>query len=277
LQRVINLLGFSDWQSSETDMLNQEFNVASTDETGARLGGRIDVLATFNGRRHLAIIETKTVASEEDLSQLHWYVDNCREIAKADHVRLGAVDFARTVGILLAHEFLPGDYRKGDRHIHLVRFRFDGRRFPFEAPAVIPPRRAEDTPVVVKHSRFNTLQEHRGWLSADLHAAFDELRRLCLEPGDRRLSWVVENVKGDHIAIHYKGIYVLYLQVRTKWFHVGYEWPNGGRAEKVGIAEQTRVLEQARTDLPFLLQSIDAQDEVRGIPSYFDWDDCDEE
>jgi hypothetical protein len=276
LQRIINRLGYPDWQALDTDLLNQEFNFSAKDANGARFGGRIDVLATFNGRTRLAIIEAKMTASKSDLKQMCWYTSNCHELVKADDVGPAAVDFCQTIGILLAREFVPGDYETDNPRIHFVRIRFDGKKFPFEVPAIIPPCPAEDTPSVFKHSRLNSLPQHRDWLRSDLHAAFDELRRLCLRPHDRRATWIVENVKGGHIAIHYKGNSVMWFFVWRNWFDVGYILPKGQSVkERVSIAEQTRVLEQARAHLPLLLESIDAQDELRGIPSNFDWNDCD--
>lgn len=280
LQRVLHDLKYTTWQYQDDDVLNQEFNFSARDCSDVQVGGRIDVLATFNGSTRVVIVEVKSVASAADIPQLSWYLANFPKSAKSCGTQFNSIDPDHVIGILLAHQFLPGSYDTNGQKIHLVGFQFHGREFPFRVPPEIPASHGEDaaTPVF-KHSYLTTVNKHKEWLCSTLHSAFDELCNLCLPPGDPRRSWILMNPQGDHIAIHYKGIYVLHLFVRKHWFYVGYDLPNKQNIrERISLAEgnQDDVLAEARRNLPLVLQAIDDQDVQRGIPADFTWADFDD-
>lgn len=278
LQRVLHQLGYTDWRFEQIDVLNQEFNFSATDPSGTRLGGRMDVVATFNGQKSFVIVEAKVLATADDLKQLSWYLEHCAAIGREPGSGLSTIDFNQTVGILLASEFVPGRYDVGDRKIHCVQFRFDASKFPFQPVKPPPPDpTATAAPAVYKHSWLVTIDYHRSRLRVELQPAFDELRRLCLPPGDPRLEWIIENPKGGHVAIHYKGHYVLYFFVQKNSFDVGYAAP-GESAVPVRVGTGWRdalsVLAEARTQLPDILTKIDAMGE---IPPGFTWGSFDGE
>jgi len=103
---------------------------------------------------------------------------------------------------------------------------------------------------------------------------------LCLPLGDLRFDWVIENPKSDHVAVHYKGVYVIYFFVRRNSFDVGYTPPGSeGVRYSIGPGEQDpqKVLDIARAQLPLILEDIDKQDESHGIPRDFTWRSFDDD
>jgi hypothetical protein len=267
--RLLEHLGYK-WQFEDSDVLNQEFNFSAIDPSSrTEVGGRIDVIATFNGRTRLAIIETKSVANPEDLKQLTWYLEHCAAIGAAPSSGLSSIDFGQTVGILLANDFAPGLYETPER-MHCVRFRFQRSEFPFVKHVEVPPGATEEPPTAVfKQSRLVTIQDHRGYLCESLQPAFDELRRLCLREGDQRSEWLIENPKGQYLA---------YFFVRKTSFDFGYTLHTGENIRlRVGAGgmEASQVITQARLHLAMILDGIDRHDKSRGIPEEFSWRDFD--
>jgi hypothetical protein len=107
---------------------------------------RLDILATFEGRRKLVIVEVKAgTAGLEAVNQLKYYLEHWREMPLAQ-LGLDRITDDDVVGIVLAEEFvgipdLPAN-------IALVKCRFEGATWPFRVvpPSETLPQVLDDTP-----------------------------------------------------------------------------------------------------------------------------------
>jgi hypothetical protein len=258
IQRVLAEMGRSDWQfhaerspgtDSPIDVVNQEVNFAE---------GRIDILATFDRRRRLAIVEVKAgIAGIDALNQLRLYLRNWSKL-KVPETRLDAVEACDVVGILLAERFqgipdLPDN-------IALLRFEFCGDAWPFKR--VLPRDTWQVEPDQAAASRFKqsglySLAEHAEYIQdQSVRDAYLQIARCFLQDQDPRRKWLVQNPKGEHIAIHYKGEYRIHLWARRAYFYVGYTLKSQERYTKVN-ANNLSELSVIKAEVAELLDEID--------------------
>jgi hypothetical protein len=282
LKKVLELLGYKDLAIDTNagitrDLLNQEFNFKVQDPAlNQCFGARLDVIATFNGRTQLVIIETKSIAAPEDIEQLKFYLDYCHLLKEQPGLNLDRIASEKTIGILLANSFVPGEYKlPNNRIIHLVTLDMQDEKQPFKKFDPLAVEKS-DLPIasVFKNSNFYTVDDHRNYLkSTRLRELFDQLKKFALSESDSRVNWIAENPKSGHLAIHYKGIYAAYFFVRQKYFVFGYG-PNNDTLERIQIDESSdtvAVLADLRPKLEVLLNTIDIQAKAAGIPDHFSW------
>lgn len=266
IQRVVREMGKVDWTFDRNqDIVNQEFNFSANGE-----GGRIDVLATFNGLSDLLIMEVKAgTVGDSEVDQLDWYLTNWHCGTKADE-RLANV--REVAGAVLAEGFLPISPRWQDKNISFVRFELAAGKWPFtvETPETVESSAGQEN-VVLKHSKLVRLGEHRDYLStAELQNAFDRIVDCFLQKDDERLEWVFQNPKSQHVAIHYKGQYIIYIFVHKHSFDVGYPRAGTPGAEARINAESPGLPPNMETDVRAKLDEIDRQMES-DIPPGFNW------
>src|SRR5207253_10524430 len=90
----------------------------------------------------------------------------------------------------------------------------------FRATEELPFRRAipaatEPPPRSSRMSQFVRVEEHRNYLrSPVLQGAFEQLANCFLDATDSRREWVYVNPKTAHVAVHYKGEYIICLWAR---------------------------------------------------------------
>lgn len=266
IERVVRQMGKSEWTFDiARDIVNQEFNFSAEGQ-----GGRIDVLATLNGLTNLLIVEVKAGAvGDAEVEQLDWYLTYWRALTKADE-RLANV--REVTGAVLAERFLPISTRWHGKDISFVEFKLAADKWPF---TVVTPKIAESSPTqegtVFKHSRLVTLAEHRDYLSTEeLRTAFDRIAACLLQEDDQRLDWVLCNPKGEHVAIHYKGQYIIWVFVHKHSFDVGYGTV-GEQSISLRVTEELPVLPvEMEADVHAIVEKIDRQMES-DIPPNFNW------
>lgn len=276
LQKVLQQQLNRDWFIGSNDLLNQEFNFKVQDAfSGQSYGARMDVIATFENRSRLAVVETKSTADPQDIEQLKWYLENCNLLRNQKDFE--KVDFQQTVGILLANSFAPGDYQKPD-NIYLLQLDLNDPANPFKKPK-LKPTDASDPPIskVYKNSKLYTVDYHRKHLTESLHSIFDDFRGLNLPLGDPKRKWIVENPKSGHLAIHYKGKYIACFFVYSKKFEFVFG-PDNKTFQKDAIDGNTTPLKisEIKSKLTELLKIIDQESEKNGLPVNFSWDVFDE-
>ena len=115
------------------------------------------------------------------------------------------------------------------------------------------------------------MAQHRGNLSTEgLRIAFDRIADCFLQKDDKRLDWVLCNPKGQHVAIHYKGQYIIYVFVHKHSFDVGYG-KVGGQSISFRVTEELPVLPtKMEANVHAMIEEIDRQMES-DIPPSFDW------
>ena len=221
IQRVLRDSGREGWEFFDVpsvdpfgaaDVVNQE---VSFDQ------GRVDIFATFNHRTRLAIIEVKAgIVGLEAVKQLNWYLENWRKM-NCDflHLRVAEPD---VVGIVLAEGFvgipdLPPN-------VLLVEFKFNGDAWPFR---IVDPEETLSTdvtdapsPDAGKFSQLYSFSDHRDYInkSPTLRDAFERISLFLTDADDKRRDWILRNVKGSHIAVHYKGEYLIHLWAKRQYF-----------------------------------------------------------
>ncbi len=270
IQRVLAEMRRGDWQFvpppndgefANCDAVNQEISIA---------GGRIDTLATFNRRTRLVVVEVKAGSvGLEALNQLKWYLDNLPLGA----LGLQNVEAEQVVGVLLAEGFVGIPCTP--TNVGLVEFKFNGTRWPFR---VVPPRETmeqgvddDPAPSAAKTSKLVTFRQHADWIvDRGLREAFHRIAHCFTEPGDERSDWVWPNVKGDHVAVHYKGEYLIHLWARRNYFYAGYQLNGNSQWVKFNAANRDQELAAAERDCQRLLSVVDARF-AEAIPTGFSW------
>lgn len=273
LQRVLAELGRNDWHFAENasadraqlhDVVNQEVSFEK---------GRIDILATFSNRSQLVIVEVKAgVAGLEALNQLKRYLEGWRMLP-LDSMGLSKVHDDQVIGIVLAEGFVA--VPDTPPNVALVAFKFAGTAWPFR---VVPPAETladgleeEPTPATAKASGLYSLADHRDYLrSPDLRSAYQTVAGCFLDSTDKRSEWLLANVKGSHIALHYKGEYLIHLWAKQNYFYVGYDLGAQPRWIKVAADNLATALPTIQRDFEQLLAVADNK-LARVIPADFHW------
>jgi hypothetical protein len=227
------------------DIINQEVNFSV---------GRLDVLATFDNRKKVAILETKAGdASDGDLAQLKNYLDARNELFK--QIRIG--ENTEILGILVAEGFqIQKSNVEGRDDLGLVLFKKDGRKLRFEktSPETLASEvNSKDDSRIEKRSALVVLQERINYVDPSLRCEFEKASWLFLDDEKQR-QWVVRNPKGDHIAVHYKGVYVVHLWPRRKYFYLGV----GGSSHKISIPGDIEIT-NAQKEIEDAILTIDKQ------------------
>jgi acetolactate synthase regulatory subunit len=270
IQRVLAMMRREGWQFvplpdegeiADCDVVNQEISVDK---------GRIDILATFNRRSRLVVVEVKAgIAGLEALSQLNWYLQNL----PLDSLGLQKVEREHVVGILLAEGFVG--IPDTPANVALLEFKFAGTSWPLR---VVEPRDtlgqgiAEDpAPRAAKASRLITYRDHRDWmLDLRVREAFDRIAHCFLDRSEDRSEWLLANVKGDHVAVHYKGEYLVHLWARRNYFHAGYQVIGKSSWIKVEASNSAEVLQTIERDCRQMLAIVDDR-LATAIPPAFAW------
>ncbi|NLY00632.1 MAG: hypothetical protein GXY83_31430 [Rhodopirellula sp.] len=266
IERVVRQMGKADWTFGKDDIVNQEFNFSAEGQ-----GGRIDVLATFNGLTSLLIVEVKAgIVGDADVEQLDWYLTNWRSLTQADP-RLANV--GDVTGAVLAEGFLPISRNWQNKNISFVEFKLAAEKWPFSVvtSSVIGEAHPVQEGTVFKHSRLTTLKEHREYLATEeLQAAFDRIAACFLQKDDERLDWVLCNPKGQHVAIHYKGHYIIWVFVQKHSFDVGYGKAGGPSLSRRVTRESPVLPPEMEAKVLEIVAEIDG-DMGCDIPPGFNW------
>jgi len=246
LIHILELAGRSGYkfESSENgqlvDVVNQELSFSA---------GRIDVLATFNARSKVVLVEVKAGEAEQSaLDQLMAYLARWADLQRAE---LGLQDLRNedVVGILLAEAFV--NIAEVPPNVILVTFSMmDGYR-PFKIINVAEIERREARPLK-KSSCLYSLNDHVSYIQGDyLQQKFMDVVNCFLDESDVRRDWLIHNPKSQHLAVHYKGEYVLDLWARRSSFIVGYTDHSGIRRE--APVDATTPLEPLQAAIEYIL------------------------
>ena len=268
LQRIVNDAGFN-WQFCDNDVMNQEFSFSKGKE-----GGRIDVISTFENRTKLILAEIKCgKVGDWELQQLKWYVENWQaEDVKIVDESLKEVN--EVAGLLVAQDFFPFKQTLNEEakrlKINFVSFQFNAMEFPFKVvdPGSIKLEEDNDDPAsVLRHSSLYTEDDWTKKCSERLLHEFCRWKNCLLDDNDPRLQWVSRIYKSGHIAIHYKGEYIIWLHPRTRADRLdggyGFEGPN----TNITWEHDSDV---AKPHVEKILQRIDAK-YAEVIPNGFEW------
>jgi len=271
IERVLAMMGREGWQfvappdegeAADSDLVNQEVSVDK---------GRIDTLATFNRRTRLVVVEVKAgIAGLEAFNQLNWYLQNL----PLDSLGLQNVQREHIVGIVLAEGFVG--IPETPANVALLEFKFAGTSWPFR---IVEPRDTlgqniveDPAPRAPKISRLITIRDHRNWMvDPKLREAFDRIAGCFLDDGSEdRSEWVLANAKGDHVAVHYKGEYLIHLWARRNYFHTGYQVNGKSQWLKVDAANYSEALQTIERDCRQMLAIVDGR-LAAAIPMAFAW------
>lgn len=269
IQRVLKQLNEQDWhfvtaaENGCTDVLNQEVNFEH---------GRLDILATFNGRTRLVIIEVKAGdAGIDAVEQLKSYLGDWPDLQKS--LQLPDLAPEQIRGLVLAEGF-TGITELPPR-ISLVQFQWNGNRWPF---TIIQPQPqaepAEEVTVkAAKRSGLYTVADHSSRiLDEELRNFYCAIANCFLDPTEARFSWVFQNPKGSHLAIHYKGIYIAHLWAKRRSFRVGFGRYESEFDQTISRSNLPEHGEFITRNIGALLNRID--EEKSAIPLGFSWQDC---
>jgi hypothetical protein len=217
LQAMLKTIG-ENWsierRKKPADVVNQEYWVG---------GGAIDVVGTFDNRRHLVIVEVKAgTADATAIDQLKWYLDHRNE---NEHLK----KFERVVGFLVAQDYLGVSRNMIPEEAFLFSFTWpSGNPFEYRPPGSFPP--ATETVAgnqakgAGRHSALFCLEDHIDYIrDAEMKEAFKLFTRCFLDEASIDCQWVYANPKSKHVAVHYKGEYLIALWAKRKQFFVQYD------------------------------------------------------
>jgi len=198
------------WAVEANDIVNQEYSFAT---------GRADVVATFGNRTQLVIVEVKGwIADSAALKQLRFYLDNrTGELAEYKN--------SDVVGLLVAQSF--NDIRSEDvpasSNVFLFKLDLSSPGLPFTKVSPEGPMQGvkEDSgPTTLKQSQFVDFRSHHVDYITDeeLRNAFCQFANCFLSESDPNREWIYVNPKGEHVAVHYKGEYLICLWARRHKF-----------------------------------------------------------
>lgn len=267
LQRILRTQQI-DWQfDTKKDYLNQEVSIPN---------GRIDTLATFERCKNVLVVEVKAgMGCDEHIQQLKSYLENTHSLkAQCDDL----CQMEKTVGLLVAEDFSNiTDDLDGAQPIYLVKFQLVSGQFPFR---VVTPEATRNTAEVerdegpsIKRSGLHRLTHHASWIrEKGLQDMFNEAANCFLDPGDERYDWVVTNVKGQYVAVHYKGEYVMGLSVRRSGFSINRATDEGPWTTTMITMANRPEFDKAQTSMRAWVGIKDKQMEelLRG----FSWRNC---
>lgn len=222
--------GRDEYKNVKEDVINQEFSFSET-RNGVTSGGRLDVIATFENRTKLFVCEVKLIATPDDFEQLNWYMKNVpRQILGPESV--GGTDY---VGLLLCHELYrtesPPPFPEHCYAAELLSN--DDLSFKVihdwsQVSKVVPESNK------FKHSSLVSIQEWVDYIDDSLKPLLADLASGFSIP--ERERWLVANPKSRHIAIHFKGTYVLFVFPYVNRLEIGYDMPDGTRKSSVIFA-----------------------------------------
>ena len=206
------------------DVVNQEYSIGR--------GGRIDVIATFDHRKKYLIAECKQgTADKAAFDQLCGYFVNAKD-------RFGG---AEVRGFLVAEDFIGIGEQDlvARKDLSLFAYKMGGHSFLFVH--VLPEQLKDyqgaegEVPFTPQESglscsRISTCagSEVEGFATRPLHR-FAELLSRLLDVSSWRETVAsrgrVTNSKSSHVAVHYKGQYILHL------------WANAGALTSAAISQ----------------------------------------
>jgi hypothetical protein len=273
IQRVLATIDRSGWQfvpsvddarSATGDIVNQEVSFE---------GSRIDILATFDRRTRLVIVEVKAgTVGLEALNQLNAYLKDWRKMSLGS-LGLQNVADEDVLGIVLAEGFIG--IPQTPPNVVLLAFELCGNAWPFRVVKpqdTLPQEVAEDSPQrTVKSSRLMTFAEHRDRINdLELRDAFSRIAQCFIDPSDARSEWVLANAKGSHVAVHYKGEYLIHLWSKRNCFYAGYQVEGKSPWFKFEAGKQFDALRSVEHDCQKMLATVDTK-LFRAIPQEFNW------
>ena len=223
LEKILYDHGWTNWEFFEpNDIVVQEHSFSA---------GRIDILATFNKRTKLLVIEVKNgTANKYCIDQLTHYLDHSADLIEnlGDLVSVDDPD-NDTKGLLIAESFfLPQNYDQKQK-IFFTEFSLNDGDFPFRQAQIQPCDPDEEIPTYTKSSTLKTIEDHRERITVtELQEAYDTLSQAFLKADDPRTGWLVRNPKNDYMWIKYKSIGVICLWPRRKYIAMGYRDSSGG-------------------------------------------------
>ena len=269
-------IGLSNWEFCDTngdprDVVNQGYSFSA-----GGIGGRVDIIATFNNRKNILLCEAKRgKVGDAELHQLLWYLENWnhdRSVMTDDTIK----KTNQVIGILLGEDFFPieksllEEVRK--QRVYFVKFEFNDRSFPF---TVVKPEElvthenlSEDAKTLLKYSKLWLEEDWIQGCEPDLVSEYRKWSNCLMDESDARCKWVTKIFKGRHIAIHYKGEYIIWLYPKpdAKWLDGAYGYQ--GTHQNITLEHNSEV---AKSEVNKILDRID--DKYAGmIPHGFDWE-----
>ena len=255
------------------DVVNQEYSFSHDG-----VGGRVDIIATFENRERLMLCEVKpTTAGDAELEQLLWYVEKWHsdksEIADEP---IGQIKANNVVGVLLATGFFDLEAKLLEKakelNIYFVEFDFSHADFPFKVFHPSPrtaDQSGEEPNTKLKHSRLCTEQDWIGSCKPELVEEFQKWTNCLIEDDPERLSWVTKIYKNGHVAIHYKGEYIAWLYPKSRAHRLDGSYGINGKYTSISWEHDSDV---AKPHMQKILREIDDQyKEI--IPIGFKWRD----
>lgn len=276
IQRLLNSRNL-DWQFYESkgdelpaDVVNQEFSFSSDG-----IGGRVDVVATFENRSKLVLCEVKRGSvGDNELEQLLWYVEEWdSDGRKVADKSLSSID--GVTGLLLAQDFFPIDSallkKAAELNVFFVQFNFDSQSFPFQIvqPSVRPndPFDGEVSTTTLRHSSLWTESDWHDYCHSEILEEFKKWSDCLLDAGDERISWITKIYKERHVAIHYKGEYIIWLCPKSKEKRLNGAYGLAGTSTSISLTHDSVA---AKPALEAIINTID-QKYADVIPNGFHW------
>ena len=194
-------------------------------------------------------------AGDGELEQLLWYVEKWQsEKAEVADETLRNVD--SVAGVLLAENFFSFSAKILEKasklSVHFVNFKFDEDNFPFNV--ITPTTTAQDIEseaepkTKLKHSCLWMEEDWTQSCKPELVEEFRKWSNCLLDEDDSRHQWVTKIYKVGHVAIHYKGEYIIWLhpKPRANRLDGGYgyggvntaiSWDHDSKAAKRSVAD----------------------------------------
>jgi hypothetical protein len=162
--------------------------------------------------------------------------------------------------------------------VHFVAFNFNGDQFPFivadkdvaRSAAAMSDDATQDTGERrPRASELQTIGDKTAKFSPEKQLAFTQLTECFMHSTDPRRPWLSVVVKAGHVAVHYKGQYILWIFVGVRSFNGGYKF---GKISGL-FSDRDMLTGLIVSEVGEVLAQIDEQFKGR-IPPDFDWNNC---
>jgi hypothetical protein len=128
---------------------------------------------------------------------------------------------------------------------------------------------SDPAPRLPKSSKLITFEQHANWITDEsVRAAFVRVAQCFTSENDDRSDWVLANVKGEHVAVHYKGEYLIHLWARRGYFYAGFEIDGQARRIRIDATNLASQMPLIERDCRTLMATVDTN---TAIPAEFTW------